>query len=336
VIETFDAVIVCCGRENHPFVPEIPGAETFTGKILHSSAYKGPEEFQGRHVLVVGVGSSGADIASEVSTMAERVYVSTGGGTWFLPRTIGNRPYDHHMTRLVMALPEAVRNVVFARRLAWEYRQTGVTLKQLRAKALTVPAFDLWRARLTPVSDFLAKVANDTLRIMPRIKRIEGQEVIFSDGQRVRADVILCCTGYRLELPFFPPSLIEVKKNALELYKQVFPPDLPHLAFVGLCVTAGAHPPVAEIQGRWVARVFAGHINLPTRTEMAQAIQLARSRPTNQSPMPMLIPLLEYCDEIAGILGVRPVLWHHPRILLRWFLGPFTAEHYRLDGPLSR
>ncbi len=333
VTEIFDAVVVCCGRENSPFVPVIPGAETFTGKILHSSAYQGPEDFAGSRVIVVGVGSCGADLATEVSAVAQRVYVSVGKGAWFLPRYVQGRPYDHHLTRLVAALPEAVRRVAFERRLVREYRRAGITLEQLRAKSLPMPEFDLWRTRLTPVSDFPAKVANGTLLVRPRIERIEGQEVVFGDGQREEVDIILCCTGYTLHLPFFPASLLEVKKNAIELYKQVFHPDLPNLAFVGLCVTAGAHPPVAEMQSRWVARVFASHLSLPTSAEMAQAIEKDRSHPAHQSPMPMLVPLIEYCDEIAGLLGVRPVIWRHPRALLRWFLGPFTAQHYRLDEP---
>lgn len=331
--ETFDAVVVSCGRENHPFLPVIPGAETFAGKILHSSAYKGPEDFAGSRVIVVGVGSSGADIATEVSTVAERVYLSIGKGAWFIPRYIQRRPYDHYLTRLAAALPEAVRRVAFRGRLVQAYRHAGVPLEQLRAKALPVPEFDLWRTRLTPVSGLLKKINDGILLVRPRIERIEGQEVIFSDGQRVCADVILCCTGYTLHLPFFPASLIAVQKNAIELYKQVFHPDLPNLAFVGLCVTAGAHPPVAEIQGRWVARVFAGHLKLPTSAEMTRAIEHYRSHPANRSPVPMFVPLIGYCDEIAGLLGVRPVIWHHPRELLRWFLGPFTAQHYRLDGP---
>lgn len=335
ITETFDAVVVCCGRENVPFVPAIPGAETFMGKILHSSVYQGPEPFVGSRVLVVGVGSSGADIATEVSTVAERVLVSTGGGTWFLPRFLGKRPYDHYLTRLASALPETVSRVVFERLLVREYQRAGITLEQLRARGLEVPPFDRWRVRLTPVSAFLEKIIDGTLLVKPRIERIEGQEVIFRNGEREEVDTILCCTGYTLHLPFLPVSLLEIKKNAIELYKQVFHPNLPNLAFVGLCVTAGAHPPVAEIQSRWVARVFAGRLPLPTREEMTRVIEQDRARPAQQSPMPMLVPLIEYCDEIADLLGVRPMLWRHPRASLRWFLGPFTARHYRLDRPLA-
>lgn len=78
------------------------------------------------------------------------------GGTWVLPRYIRGRPYDHHLTRLALALPVAVRRVAFRRQIERTYRDAGFTVKQLRAKGLPVPAFDLRRTRLTPVGDLVA------------------------------------------------------------------------------------------------------------------------------------------------------------------------------------
>ena len=52
--ETFAAVIVCSGRDRYPMLPNIPGFETFSGEILHSSSYKGPEDFAGKDVIVAG------------------------------------------------------------------------------------------------------------------------------------------------------------------------------------------------------------------------------------------------------------------------------------------
>ncbi len=169
--------------------------------------------------------------------------------------------------------------------------------------------------------------------IKPQIARFEGQQVIFTDDSRVQADIVICCTGYTLRFPFFPEKLVTIKRNGVELYKHVFHPDLPNLAFVGLCSVVGAHIPVAEIQGRWVAHVLAGKTKLPTREEMCLAIEQYRSHPSRQSPIPMEVQLLEYADEIAGILGVCPRMWRHPRLLPALLLGPFSAKHYRLDEP---
>jgi len=73
--------------------------------------------------------------------------------------------------------------------------------------------------------------------------------------------------------------------GGIALHKEVFHSDLPNLAFVGLGVTSGAHPPVAEIQSHWVARVFAGHLHLPSNAEMVRVIEKDRLHLAHQSPL---------------------------------------------------
>ena len=334
--DTFDAVVVCSGRDHYPQMPVLPGTDTFAGQVLHSSRYNGPEAFAGKRVVVAGVGSSGVDIATELSSVAQQVWLSTESGTWFIPRFILNRPYDHQLTRLAQRLPYRLRMFLFQRLLLLEYRRMGVTLRQLRARGLPLPRFDLWSARLTPCNDLLQRIVQGTIQVKPRIAHLEGHEVCFADGSGVQADALVCCTGYTLRFPFLPEGLVEVKQNRIELYKHVFHPDRPTLAFVGLCTVAGSHLPVAEIQGRWVARVLAGRLSLPSREEMHAAIERYRAHPSSQSPVPMQVQLIEYVEDIATILGVRPRIFRHPGAAPRWFLGPFSAAHYRLDGPRQK
>jgi len=165
------------------------------------------------------------------------------------------------------------------------------------------------------------------------LTQLEGQQVRFADGSFAEVDVVIYCTGYALRLPFLSDALLEIKQNGVELYKHVFHPDIPTLAFIGLCNVAGSTFPIVEIQGRWVARVLAGSIHLPSREEMHASIKRYRSHPSHSSPIPMQVQLLEYVEDIAGILRVRPHLWRHLGAAPRWFLGPFTAAHYRLDRP---
>src|SRR5262245_22828304 len=55
-----ERVVVATGHNNLPYLPEWPG--TFAGRIVHSAAYRNPEPYRGRRVLVVGAGNSGAEI----------------------------------------------------------------------------------------------------------------------------------------------------------------------------------------------------------------------------------------------------------------------------------
>jgi dimethylaniline monooxygenase (N-oxide forming) len=332
--KTFDAVIICSGRDRYPTLPQLPGLETFAGKILHSSSYKGPEEYADQDVVVAGVGSTGVDIATELSQVARRVYLSTTNGAWFIPRYILNRPYDHQLTRLAERQPYRLRMFIFHRLLLHEYNRMGIDLGLLRARGLPLPAFDLWRPRLTPCNnDLLLNIKRGAILVKPKIAQFQEQQVMFTDGSNIEADTAIFCTGYTLRFPFLPDALIEIKANRVELYKHVFHPTMPNLAFVGFCSVAGSAFPVAEIQGRWVAQVLAGAAKLSSREEMVAAIEQYRSHPSNQSPVPMQVQLLEYVEDIASTLGVRPRIWHHPQSLPRWFFGPFSAAHYRLDEP---
>ena len=75
VVETFDAVCICNGHFDKPFVPRVEGFDGFQGTSMHAYAYDTPdvEAFAGRRVLCVGSRSSGADIAREVSSVGEHV-----------------------------------------------------------------------------------------------------------------------------------------------------------------------------------------------------------------------------------------------------------------------
>lgn len=112
-IERFDGVIVCSGLYGPPVIPRYPGLEDYQGQVMHSRDYKGPEGFEGKDVVVVGAGSSGVDIAVELSRVARSVALSTEKGAWFIPRYIGNIPYDHRLTRVAGLVPYRLRMRLF-------------------------------------------------------------------------------------------------------------------------------------------------------------------------------------------------------------------------------
>ncbi|XP_066288489.1 uncharacterized protein [Branchiostoma lanceolatum] len=74
--QQFDAVMVCNGHFSEPYIPEITQASLFEGISLHSHEYRSPEPFVGMDVVILGAGSSGLDIALDVSRVARRVVLS--------------------------------------------------------------------------------------------------------------------------------------------------------------------------------------------------------------------------------------------------------------------
>lgn len=76
----------------------------------------------------------------------------------------------------------------------------------------------------------------------------------------LQVDTIVFATGYNYDFPYLPKNILQMSGHRLGLYKHVFPPNLEHptLAVVGFIHGLGAIMPQAEMQARWVGRVFKG------------------------------------------------------------------------------
>ncbi|XP_053574248.1 uncharacterized protein LOC128663776 [Bombina bombina] len=94
VTQRYDAVMVCVGHYSRPFIPDIPGIETFQGRVLHSHFYRYPEAFSSSSVVVLGAGPSGVDIATELAPYAKQVTLSHKGPpfNWTLPDNMAFAP----------------------------------------------------------------------------------------------------------------------------------------------------------------------------------------------------------------------------------------------------
>lgn len=62
-----------CRHFSVPFIPDIPGLDTFTGKCLHSKDYRTPEVYKDQVVVCIGAMSSGQDIALGIAKHAKKV-----------------------------------------------------------------------------------------------------------------------------------------------------------------------------------------------------------------------------------------------------------------------
>ncbi|XP_072130342.1 flavin-containing monooxygenase 5-like isoform X4 [Mobula birostris] len=95
---TFDAILVCTGHHADPHLPldTFPGIEKFKGHYMHSKDYKEPLKFEGKRVVIIGIGSSGVDLAAEISQHAKQVFLSTRRGTWVINR-VAERGYPVDM-----------------------------------------------------------------------------------------------------------------------------------------------------------------------------------------------------------------------------------------------
>lgn len=76
--QTYDAeyVLSATGTWTHPYVPYVPGIETFRGRQLHTRDYVRAEDFAGQRTLVVGGGLSAVQFLLELAPVTETLWAT--------------------------------------------------------------------------------------------------------------------------------------------------------------------------------------------------------------------------------------------------------------------
>ena len=69
----FDTIIICNGRNAQPNLPNIPGLGSFRGPVIHAVEHTDGRAYEGKKVVVIGMGNSGCDVAVDASRIASKV-----------------------------------------------------------------------------------------------------------------------------------------------------------------------------------------------------------------------------------------------------------------------
>ena len=264
---SYDHVLVCNGHHWDPRWPEpsFPGSDTFTGEQVHAHYYRTPDLFEGKRVVVLGIGNSATDIAVEASRVARATYLSMRRGAHILPKFIFGMPTDHLTSSPLARGPFPLQKLGMKAMLR-------IAVGKVTDYGLPKPDHDVLEAHPTITDDLLTRLGHGDITVKPTIARFEGPMVEFADGSRVEADVVVYCTGYRVSFPFLSESLVATEDNHVDLYRRVVSPDHPGLYFIGLIQPLGAVMPLAEEQSHWVAELVTGEVVLPPVSVMKAQI----------------------------------------------------------------
>src|SRR3954452_20199047 len=261
----YDAVLVANGHHWDARWPEpaFEGSDTFEGEQIHAHSYVDNSIFEGRNAVVLGMGNSAMDIAVESSYVAENTYLAARRGAWIVPKYVFGRPTDQ--LKNDPRVPFKIRQWFMHKLIT---SQTG----DLTRYGLPEPDHKFGEAHPTVSGRILDRIQHGRVTPKPNIRRLDGRFVEFTDGSRVEADVIVYCTGYKITFPFFDEDFVSAPDNHIELFRRVFHPAYPDLAFVGLLQPLGAIMPLAEAQGQWLADYLKGEYALPSQEEIAADI----------------------------------------------------------------
>lgn len=290
--EPFDHVVVANGIFSDPVIPRFEGLVQLMragGKVIASSQLNSTEDVRGKNVVVVGYGKSACDVAADVGPVAASTTVVARNLIWKMPKKIGKAVNMKYLllTRLGEGLfryenlPNRIERFLHGPGDPVRRSMLGsigaVARKQLYLDELgLVPRGDFEEIARSTVSlstdGFYEQVRDGAITVHrdTEIQRLsvddEGDPVaVLSNGTTVRADVVVCGTGFHQRVPFLDGDLtarLLDDRGNFQLYRHVLPHDVPHLTFVGYNSSLFS-PLSAEMAAVWIAAHLAGALELP-------------------------------------------------------------------------
>jgi len=252
--------------------PPYPGSSDFAGRQLHALDYDEPSPFAGQRVMVVGMGNSAMDIATDLSHFAARTLLSVRRGSWVIPKRLLGKPADQVVKPFI------------AVHVPWQVRQPlSQTLLRVvtgppERYGLPKPDRGLFQSHPTITDTVLSRISHGEITPKPGIERFTGGGVRFVDGSEEEVDTIVWCTGYAVEIPFLPQEVVGPDPRELPLYKRILHLEHDDLFFIGLMQSTGSAFPIVERQSTMLAEHLSGRWAPPSPGEMRAETQRRRNR----------------------------------------------------------
>jgi cation diffusion facilitator CzcD-associated flavoprotein CzcO len=218
-------VVIATGIVAAPQMPTISGREKFGGRVMHSVEYRRPIAFQGRRVLVVGVGNSGGEIGAELANAGARVTMAVRSGANVVPRALAGVPIQY-LVFAMRGLPIGARR---------EIAKLVGKLTELRRGKPVLPKPAHGPLDAIPLIGFHLVDAIRAGRVAVRagISEFTERGVRFTDGEDEPFDDVIFATGFTAALsPLGGVVRTDAKGFAIRT-DRVTSADQPNLYFVG-------------------------------------------------------------------------------------------------------
>ncbi|MGB3685712.1 MAG: NAD(P)-binding domain-containing protein [Ornithinimicrobium sp.] len=266
----YGGVVIANGHNSVPRWPELSGS--FDGTIFHAAQHDDPGIFDGRRVLVMGGGTSGADISVEASARAEATFLSIRRGCYYWPKYILGMPVDEFYEKVLkLRMPRSVVRIGASAFLR------GSSAGDPRAYGLPRPPHRLLEEHFVINSTLLYQLGHGRIQPKPDVASMDGDGVRFNDGTREKIDTIVCATGYeQAHIPFIDPAHLNWDGRIPQLHLHAFHPDYDNLFVIGLFQTSTGNWQIMDHQSRVMARFVYWMRHDPER---ARALRRAKARP---------------------------------------------------------
>ncbi|KAI0892772.1 FAD/NAD(P)-binding domain-containing protein [Annulohypoxylon nitens] len=227
---SFDKVVFGHGSQSVPVWPSIPNRDKFIGEVIHSQAYKSPEPFRDKKVLVVGIGNTACDIALSLRKHAAKVYQSYRRGKILISRyTDDGVPMDTEFTWPIMRFKyfldekmpwlmatvadRIMTNKMISDTARFEPASQDIakgeklkhTTRRLEEDWHLLPGPSVTRVHPTVQEDFIPALHEGDVTPLRGTKDFVGDNrILLEDDTVVEVDAVIFCTGYEVDFSIFP------------------------------------------------------------------------------------------------------------------------------------
>lgn len=227
-----NAVVTATGVLNTASIPEVPGAQTFRGEMMHTAQWRPEVDLTGKKVVVLGAGCTSVQVVASIVDRVEALHVVARQPHWVIPESavysdvpegmtwaLANIPYFHQWFRLKSYWWAADKNWAVAR-IDEEWYATHVSASPANDAVMQVcldhldrsfadrpdlkekltPDFPPFAKRIVKDPGFFEAVKRDHVTVhRASFREILPDGVVTTEGDFIEADVIIWATGFKLE-----------------------------------------------------------------------------------------------------------------------------------------
>jgi cation diffusion facilitator CzcD-associated flavoprotein CzcO len=221
-------LITATGFLSQPKIPDIPGIESFDGRVIHTTEWQDDYDPAGKRIAVIGTGATAVQLIPELAKSAAELTVYQRTPIWVVPKIdLRFGPLAKKLFARVPATQRVLRwftdsvyevmvsiGVVHYKTFRGRGNISAADLSKLH-RFITIRDKDL-RRRLTPDYDFGCKrptFSNGYYRAFTRdnvhlqdagIDHLQSDGIVGKDGTKVQIDTLVLATGFDLWEANFP------------------------------------------------------------------------------------------------------------------------------------
>jgi dimethylaniline monooxygenase (N-oxide forming) len=352
--EEFDFVVVATGMYGWPpHIPTVRGQDQFKGQIAHSCTFQDATVCKGKKVVVVGGGKSAIDNAVAAAKHGEKSTLVYRSPHWPVPRYLLDLvpfkwgtysrfghfmlPTHYEVSNLAWYMHSLLTPIKWTwwRIVELMFRfQFRLPSEMVPKTPIEVDVFTGGQILTYEFRDMLKKGEVDAKK--GSLEKMTEKSVILQDGTEIEADVVVFGTGFTKHYDLLDRLLqnrLDKEKDGLYLYRNVIPPRLPNIAFVGAEVSTFNNILTHGLQAEWLSRVIDGQIHLPSEggmtmhVEKEQAWKRSWMPPTSARASIFQLHMMKYHDRLLKDMGEN-----HRRKgvnILGEIFAPYCAADYR-------